>query len=267
MCSSNNNFRDMDQEKYDSYCRVLNELMTGWKKCFYNKVEIIDIGEKIRNIQFYDGTWEKQAENYLNRIEGKFTNFFNKSDIYTEMLSDLTAWRADGTISKKYKGVLEENLEVYPSDIKGTKKITNDEIYAISYILLNKPRWYSSEWIIKFIHFFSDIMNRTDEMKNIAIIESKRNAYSWLGMSFLAKKMKRTFPKMIFFDNIPDISGKKYMSTDRLNSCIILDNYQCFSAETLDVLFIKKMSDLLGVDESAVLDEIEKMMSECKGRF
>lgn len=267
VCSSNSNFRDMDQKKYNSYCEVLNRLMTTWKRCFYNKVEIIDIGEEIRNIQFSDGSLEQQAEDYLNRIEGKFTKFFNKREIYTKMLSNLTAWRIDGAIDEKCKELLEETLEIHPSDVRGTNRIIDEEIYAISYILLKKPRWYSSEWMIKFINFFNNTMNRADEMKDIVIIESKRNSYSWLGMSFLAKKMKRVFPQMLFFNNIPDTKGKKYMNTDTPDFCITLDNYQNLSMETVDALFIKKMSILLGVGEIAVLDEIKSIMSECENRF
>lgn len=79
--------------------------------------------------------------------------------------------------------------------------------------------------------------------------------------------MKRLFPKMLFFNNIPDTKGEKYMNTDTPDLCITLDNYQNLSMKTLDVLFIKKMSIILGVDEVAVADEIKKIMSNCKNRF
>ena len=117
LCSSNNNFHNMTLTKYDSYCEVLNRLITRWERCFYNKVEIIDIGEEIRNIQISDGSWEKQAENYLNHIEMKFTKFFNKREIYTKLLTHLTLWRNDGTIDEKYKTLLEETLEIHPCDV------------------------------------------------------------------------------------------------------------------------------------------------------
>lgn len=267
VCSSNNNFRNMSQKKYNSYCEVLNGLMTNWKRCFNNKVEIIDVGEEIRNIQLSGGSWKKQAEDYLSNIEGKFTKFFNKREIYIKMLSDLTAWRIDGTLDEKCKELFEETLEIHPSDVRGMNKITDDEIFAISYILIKKPRWYSNEWIIKFINFFSNTMNRADEMKDIVIIESKRNSYSWLGMSFLAKKMKRVFPQMLFFNNVPDTKGGNYMNTDTPDLCITLDNYQNLSVETLDALFIKKMSVLLDINEDIVVDEIKNIMSKCKNRF
>ena len=267
ICSSNNNFYDMNQEKYFAYYDILDGLANKWKKCFKEQVEIIDVGEKLRTIQYGKDSWEKCAEDYLRRVEGNFFVFFNNKKIYTSLLSILTKWRIKGVYDQECTKMLEDALEIHPTDVQGDNGITIEEIYAMAYVLLKKPRWYSIEWVIRFINFFGETINRADMMKNIVIIESQRNAYSWLEMSFLAKKMNRLFPSMIFFKTVPDTENQKYMNTDTPNLCITLDNYYNVFSRDLSPCFIQKMSGLLAVSEINVKDEIYKIMDECRKRM
>ena len=267
ICSSNSNINDMSDEKYLRYRDILDDIILKWEKCFNNQVEIIDVGEKLRTIQYSADSWEKRAAEYLRRVEGKFTEFFNNREKYISLLTSMTNWRINGAKNDDYTSTLEAALEIHPSDVKDDNGITIDEIYAISYVLLKKPRWYSSDWFISFIAFFGETMNRADQMQNLVIIESRRNAYSWLGMSFLAKKMNRRFPPMLFFKTVPDIKNQKYMNTDTRDLCITLDNYLDINKLDTDPLFINEMSNLLSVDKADVCTEIIRVMGECKKRI
>lgn len=268
VCSSNSNFRDMNLAKLDAYNKTLNKLKFSWQKCFDYKVQVIDIGESIRSIQYGKRSWESEAELYLNRVERNFTVLFNKNNLYMKALKKLEDWRINGKVDGDFLEALEENLEIHPSDIRGENGININEIYSISYILLKKPNWYTNEWMISFIDYFGTLLSRTDEMRGIVIIESKRNAYAWLGMSFLSKKMKRLFPPLLLFHVIPDIYGTRYMSTTKPEGCITIENYQNISSEMLDDKFMDAVGYLLKDDNrEATITHIKELMQEFKQRL
>ena len=266
ICSANNNFQNIDKERYGRYHTILKQTMDKWRGCFGGQVEIVDIGQFLRSDSFGNNLFEEKISAYLRQIEKRFNNVLNKRDSYEKLYTELEEWRSLGKRIKESRQVIEACLDIHPTDVH-RMHITQDEMNAMAYILVKKPKWYSQDWIIQFMEFFNDIMNQSGELNNIVIIESKRNAYTWLGMSYLSKKMGRKFLKMLFFNNIPDLSGGNYMKSSKKDLCVSLNNFSTLDEEAFSSAFIEKMAQIFQKDKDNVIEEVKNLMRDCEKRF
>lgn len=179
----------------------------------------------------------------------------------------MAKWRECGEFNKDYLADVEHMLDLSATQIK-EKRINNEEVIAMAYVLLKKPKWYSQNWIIQFVRFFTHTYMETQNIREeTLIIESKKNSYTWLSMSFLAKKMERKFPAMLFFKNILNIDGKRYMKSSELDKTINSGNYIKLDYSQLSSKFRYETESLFGIPVTELDEYIKKIMSEGVERF
>ena len=86
-------------------------------------------------------------------------------------------------------------------------------------------------------------------------------------MSYLSKKMGRKFLKMLFFNNIPDLSGGNYMKSSKKDLCVSLNNFSTLDEEAFSSAFIEKMAQIFQKDKDNVIEEVKNLMRDCEKRF
>lgn len=267
VCSSPRNFTEMNKEKYENYITILNLTLNRFKKCFDNKVNVTDIGKSLREDNFGDNQWEEKTTIYLNRVENAANTLTNNVEEYGIILAELEKWRECGEFNKDYLADIEHILDISATEMK-SKKINNEEVIAMAYVFLKKPKWYSQSWIIQFIQFFTHAYMETQNVKEeTLIIESKKNAYTWLSMSFLAKKMERKFPAMLFFKNVLNIDGKRYMKSSESDKAINSDNYLKLDYSQFSSEFCHETASLFNIPVTKLDEYIKKTMSDSIERF
>jgi nucleoside phosphorylase len=251
LCASFQSISNLDKKKLKNYNHSKQELIQKWSSCFEEKINIIDIDNSLNNENIEIADFVKEFSFTYNKIARKISKLSNDGNRYANILDELINWRIKGgNISENNLGIIKDCL-----DIQHQEHFSDIEILSMAYTMFVRPSWLRQEWFTDFLVFWEHstrtlmgkIFGRVISDDNMCIMESKRNAYVWNATSFCLQKNKIKFPKIILFDNVPDITMKKYMKSSDKDTAIFIKDYDELPENT-NLDFIKRIAEMFDME-------------------
>lgn len=195
------------------------DMVQRWEDCFNRQVKVIDIKHYLAENNPLDEN-ERRLLCYLAEMEMKL-------DSNKEWMDFIDTWNKSGIINNlAYESILKvADMEGHPN------AYTRDEVMSFLYLLYKRPHWYTSTWLINFLHFWNNqlysLVRNTFglnvEPNDIFIVEAKRNHYVWDAITYCAKRFSYTnVPKVEYFDNLLDKNCRHPMKSSSHADAVFL---------------------------------------------
>jgi nucleoside phosphorylase len=275
LCTTSQNFVNMSTKKYSEYTSILNDTIKRWKECFAGKARILDIREYLKTKYVQDQEFLQKFNAYYTEIKNKFRRLNNV--LFMKMLNSLEEWRKTEVLDGTTYKILEDCLNVHPSDMT---LLEQREVISMAYIMVKRPTWFTPEWLAEFLMFWKygaphialDRGNGSAH-KDMILIESLRNLYVWNAASFCSKKIEgqQMFTHRLYFKNVPNLTLQGYMKTSETEYAVFLRDFDYNAIYRTNPKFIKIISELFHLDagnnELSQKECVETLVCHYKNRL
>lgn len=201
----------------------VEKMIHRWEDCFERQVRVIDIKQYLQEENPLDDTG-KRLLYYITEMEMKLASS-------QEWMDFIERWNRTGKISEiAYESITKIiDMEKHPATY------TKDEIMSFVYLLYKRPVWYSSAWLINFLHFWNvqlyplikDEFGFDIDANDIFIVEAQRNHYVWDAISYCAKRFSYTnFPKVEYLENLLDTDCRQPMKSSNRDKAVFLAEHK-----------------------------------------
>ena len=202
-------------------------MIQRWEDCFDRQVKVVDIKQYLQEENPLDDN-EKKLLYYITKMEMKLDN-------NQEWMGFIESWSRNG----KIKDVAYESIMKVVEIEENSSAYTKDEVMSFAYLLYKRPTWYSSAWLVNFLHFWNvqlyplvkDKFAFDVDASEIFIVEAKRNHYVWDAITYCAKRFSyMNFPKVEYFESLLDKDCRFPMKSSNKDTAIFLKDYKESSA-------------------------------------
>ncbi len=215
--------RNRDLQLIREEAEYVEEMIQRWEDCFERQVEVLDIKQYLQEENPLDDN-EKRLLYYIAEMEMKL-------DGNQEWMDFIESWNKTGRISDiAYESITKIiDMEERPATY------TKNEVMSFIYLLYKRPVWYSSTWLVNFLHFWNvqlyplikDEFGFDVDANNIFIVEAQRNHYVWDAISYCAKRFSYTnFPKVEYLKNLLDIDCRQPMKSSNRDKAVFLAGHK-----------------------------------------
>ena len=227
----------------------VEEMIRRWEDCFERQVKVIDIKQYLQEEYSLDDNG-KRLLYYITEMEIKL-------DRNQGWMDFIESWNKTGRIDNiAYEYIAKIiDMEKHPSTY------TKNEVMSFVYLLYKRPAWYSSAWLVNFLHFWNvrlyplikDEFGYDIDANNIFIVEAQRNHYVWDAISYCAKRFSYTnFPKVEYLKNLLGTDCRQPMKSSIREKAVFL------AERKVNVSYSKMFKDHVAemFDEEKSPDEI-----------
>lgn len=191
--------------------RMIYDTMGNWQHCFNFVVRCEAVHHLIYN-QELDSIYDDVAR-WLLEMERQLLK------LGRAVREEIADWRWTGKTDEKTEDLLR--------GLFGVGDIPSEQEYALAYMLVERPRWYSQDWFLRAVKSFvskdDGLPQRLFSSRKFLIVEADKNKTSWEPMELCARRwnLGQLAPRA-YFKSLPGVSGARAMRSGDINNAVFL---------------------------------------------